>query len=248
MTTNDLPSAGRATVASTPDCKARILIVDADDDTRSLHREWFQLCGFDVIEATDGREALTLALIEPPALIVTEIRLPFIDGYAFCEIMRRDHATTGIPILVVTGETRAAEQNHVKTAGATAVLTKPTAPEQMLATALRLLADVVLVDDDAIVAEPEAAVVQTPRSRGALTKGLARIATRTPPLLPPPAICPLCDIALSYKHSYIGGVSQREHEQWDWYDCPSSCGTFEYRHRTRRLRRRVDDMLDAEQR
>jgi CheY-like chemotaxis protein len=217
MTNNGPRRAGRATVEAVPSLKARILLVDADDDTRSLYCEWFQLCGFDVIEATDGRDALTLALMEPPALIVTEIRLPFIDGYDFCEIMRRDHATTGVPILVVTGETRAAAQNRVKAAGATPV------------------------NDDALSAEPEQEVIQMPRRRGALSKGLARIATRTPPRMPPPAICPSCDRALTYKHSHIGGVSQRECEQWDWYVCPSWCGTFEYRHRTRRLRRRVED-------
>jgi CheY-like chemotaxis protein len=241
MAENRLPTAGRATVATAPGFKARILIVDADDDTRSLYREWFQLCGFEVVEAADGRDALTLALIEPPALIVTEIRLPFIDGYAFCEIMRRDHATTGVPILVVTGEIRAAEQNRAKGAGATAVLAKPTTPEQMLAEARRLLDGVAPASTAVIVAQPGGEVLHAKRRRGALSKGLARIATRTPPLTPPAAICPSCDSVLTYKHSHLGGVSQREHEQWDWYVCPSSCGTFEYRHRTRRLRRRVDD-------
>ena len=73
-----------------------------------MYREFFQLSGCEVVEAIDGREALAEALARPPALVIAEIRLPFIDGYALCEILRRDHATARIPILVVTSEGRTA--------------------------------------------------------------------------------------------------------------------------------------------
>src|SRR6202158_3045068 len=91
-TTNDL-----GPFAPTPS----ILVVDANDDTRELYRQSFQLCGCHVVEAADGRDALTKALVSPPSLVVTEISLPFLDGYALCEILRRDRATADIPILVV---------------------------------------------------------------------------------------------------------------------------------------------------
>jgi hypothetical protein len=42
---------------------------------------------------------------------------------------------------------------------------------------------------------------------------------------------------LTYERSHIGGVSERNSEQWDYYECPSGCGTFQYRQRTRKLRR-----------
>ena len=47
---------------------ARILVVDPDDDTRALYRQAFQLAGCDVVEAADGRDALTKALVRAPAL------------------------------------------------------------------------------------------------------------------------------------------------------------------------------------
>src|SRR4030088_887604 len=91
---------GRYPVAPTPS----ILIVDADADTRRLHREFLDVSKCDVIEVSDGREALLQALIRPPILVITEIRLRFIDGYALCEILRRDRTTADTPILVVTSD------------------------------------------------------------------------------------------------------------------------------------------------
>jgi predicted RNA-binding Zn-ribbon protein involved in translation (DUF1610 family) len=60
--------------------------------------------------------------------------------------------------------------------------------------------------------------------------------TTQPPLKPPALTCPSCDRHLTYEESYVGGVSQRHAEQWDYYDCPV-CGRFQYRQRTRKLRR-----------
>ena len=116
-----------------------ILVVDADDETRALYRQSFALSGCEVVEASDGREALTKALVRPPALVVTEIRLPFVDGCALCEILRRDRTTADVPILVVTAESRSAHIERVRKAGADAVLIKPTTPEQILAETQRLV-------------------------------------------------------------------------------------------------------------
>jgi CheY-like chemotaxis protein len=225
-----------STIAPSAAARSRILVVEPDDDTRSLYREWFQLCGYDVVEAIDGREALAEALVRPPALVVTELRLPFVDGYALCDILRRDHLTKGVPILVVTSEARAIEITRAKAAGATTVLVKPATPEEILVETRRVLVDGRVVQD--LRADVEAP--PSPRRRRS-SNSLLRVATTAPPLPPPPAICPFCDRRLTYQHSHLGGVSDREREQWDWYICSGRCGTFEYRQRTRRLRQLVED-------
>jgi twitching motility two-component system response regulator PilG len=219
----------------------RILVVDPDDDSRAMYREWFRLCGCEVIEASDGREALAEALARPPALVITELRLPFIDGYALCDILRRDHVTKGVPILVVTSDARTTEVTRARSAGATAVLPKPATPEQMLAETQRLLGDGPIVNEPVAESQPEAEAPPSLPRRRRMSKSLVRVATTTPPVAPPLAICPSCDRVLIYKHSHLGGVSEREREQWDWYICAASCGMFEYRHRTRRLRQLVED-------
>jgi hypothetical protein len=64
-----------------------------------------------------------------------------------------------------------------------------------------------------------------------------RVITTTPSIPTPDLWCPRCDRPLDYQRSFVGGVSQRQLEQWDEFECPSKCGVFEYRHRTRKLRR-----------
>jgi hypothetical protein len=71
--------------------------------------------------------------------------------------------------------------------------------------------------------------------RMALAKAHQRFATTSPPASPPSLMCPRCDRPLVYARSHVGGVSANHPEQWDDFDCPS-CGAFEYRHRTRKLR------------
>jgi CheY-like chemotaxis protein len=109
-----------------------VLVVDGDADNRELYVVSFTLVGRQVTEASDGREALVRALAAPPTVIVTELRLPIIDGLSLCEILRRDRVTRRIPILVVTGETRATELARAQRAGADAVLIKPSTPDVVI--------------------------------------------------------------------------------------------------------------------
>jgi CheY-like chemotaxis protein len=213
----------------------RVLVVDPDADTRALYREAFDANGWDVVEGADGREALAKALTRPPALVVTEIRLPFLDGYALCDILRRDPATTTVPILVVTAEARVAGPDGARRVGANAVLVKPTTSEQVLAETRRLLSD--RRDTDRSESPAAAPPVESSPLRPRLSKSFARFATTTPPASPPQLACPSCDESLTYEQSYVGGVSAKNAEQWDVYVCPRSCGAFQYRHRTRKLGR-----------
>jgi CheY-like chemotaxis protein len=225
-------SISQAIVAAHP---IRVLVVDPDADTRALYREVFHANGWDVVEAADGREALAKALSRPPALVMTEVRLPFLDGYALCDILRRDRATTAVPILVVTAEARSTGVDGALRVGANAVLIKPTTPEQVLAETRRLLSD--CRDADRSGSPAALQTLASSHLRPRLSKSFARFVTTTPPAAPPQLVCPSCDEPLIYEHSYVGGVSAKNAEQWDRYVCPASCGTFQYRHRTRKLGR-----------
>jgi CheY-like chemotaxis protein len=231
-----------ATPLVRPAAKTVVLIVDPDDDTRALYREFLEHNACEVVEASDGREALTKALVRPPALVVAELVLPFVDGYALCEILRRDQATAHVPILVVTGQARAAELSRARRSGASAVVVKPATPEQLWMETQRLLEDATDVGDratrsDAPVVPAAAAEVDQPVPRSSpLSKAFARFTTTTPASDPPALFCPACDKPLVYHESYVGGVSERHREQWDHYMCPGACGVFAYRQRTRKLR------------
>ncbi len=233
------PDAALATSPPHVSRPSTILVVDPDDETRAWYRQSFAVAGWDVVEASDGREALTKALIRPPTLLVTEILLPFLNGYALCEILRLDRTTADVPILVITAESRPVQIERARTAGADAVLVKPTTPEQMWAETQRLIADTRAMRADAATARTNAVAERehAARQQQPLSKAFVRHTTTTPPTRPPTLVCPTCDSALAYEHSYIGGVNDRHSEQWDQYVCPACCGAFQYRQRTRKLRR-----------
>jgi twitching motility two-component system response regulator PilG len=211
----------------------RILIADADPDTRSLYEELLLPEGWGVIDAIDGRDALVKAFAERPALVVTETRLPMLDGYALCEVLRNDADTRGIPILVVTSETRLALLEHARVIGVDAVLNKPVTPEALVDEIRRLLQHGQRSRTSAPSAAPE------PQQKRSQAKAHIRMQTTRPPAQPPALVCPTCYRPLMYELSHVGGVSRRHAEQWDRYKCPGACGRFEYRQRTRNLRRIV---------
>jgi hypothetical protein len=81
--------------------------------------------------------------------------------------------------------------------------------------------------------------VQSPNKKS--TKPAIEMPSRTtlttqPPNPPPSLRCSECHRRLTYVHSYLSGT-QRQQDQWDVFCCPRKCGDFEYRHRTRKLRR-----------
>ena len=209
--------------------KPRVLVVDNDADNRELYRDSFTLAGWIVTEAGDGREALVQALKDKPSIVLMELRLPLIDGVALCEILRRDHATAEVPILVVTSESRAAELARAQRAGADAVLIKPATPDVIVREMRRLL-----------TAAGAGTALQTkelsaPGRRKALVKAHQRLSTTAPDEAPASLTCPLCSQLLHYQETYIGGVSARHPERWDYFEC-ARCGRFQYRYRTRKLR------------
>jgi len=221
------------------------LIVDRDAETRKLFTECLTLSQCSVEEAADGREALAKAIARQPDIIVTETRLPGIDGLKLCEVLRRDATTCDIPILCVTGDVR--QVDGVKAAGADTVLLKPCLPDTLLDEVHRLLdRSRELRHRARAIRDRLAAELQRARPAGdradrtqrtIKSRTYQRLETTEPPAAPPMLVCPQCDRPLRYLHSNVGGVSARHPEQWDYFECGNGCGTYQYRQRTRKLRK-----------
>jgi CheY-like chemotaxis protein len=220
------------------------LLVDRDADTRQMYREYLRLGDWTVEESADGREALAKAINIHPDIVVTETRLSGMSGYDLCALLRRDSATRSIPIVVVTGNAYEKDMERARAAGADMVLAKPCLPE-MLMTAVRELYARTWRPCESSSSFPGAPPVgRSERRTGSpndlrqrmLSHTHVRHDTTTPPIAPPSLVCPKCDRALIYRRSHIGGVSARHPEQWDYFECPNSCGTFQYRERTHKLR------------
>jgi CheY-like chemotaxis protein len=153
-----------------------------------------------------------------------------------------------VPIVFVTGDAYAEQVRRAEASGADAVLVKPCLPETLFGEMRRLLALSTDLRERARATRVRAAE-QMDRSdrlldrsrritrRQTLSRAHSRHDTMEPPAEPPPLVCPNCDQPLRYERSHIGGVNARNAEQWDYYECAAGCGTFQYRQRTRKLRR-----------
>jgi CheY-like chemotaxis protein len=221
------------------------LLVDPHEDTRALYKTYLVPHRYLIEEASDGREALAKAIADPPDIVVSETALPGIDGFDFCEILRRDRDTSQTAIIVLTGDAREASRRRAYASGADVVLVKPCLPADLLNHIERLRSRSVALADRASSAcetasrrraESAVVVAECRNVRRALSKSMRRYETTDPPDAPPLLFCPVCTVhALHYERSFVGGVSVRMPEQWDEFSCPGSCGTFKYRHRTKKL-------------
>jgi CheY-like chemotaxis protein len=80
-----------------------VLVVDDDDDIRDTLRLALEVQGYEVLTASDGREALELLRSRPrPGLILLDLMMPVLDGWEFVKELDRDPQMADIPIVVIT--------------------------------------------------------------------------------------------------------------------------------------------------
>lgn len=84
-----------------------VLVVDDEEDMRLYLRTCLHSLGaVHVIEAADGLEALHLARTLEVHLVISDVLMPGLDGYALCRALKADTRTAAVPLLLVSGETR----------------------------------------------------------------------------------------------------------------------------------------------
>jgi len=112
--------------------RSKILVVDDEPEAVELLEFNLKQAGFEVIAAADGAQALKQARSAVPSLIVLDLMLPEIDGLEVCKMLRRDSATAGIPIIMLTA--KAAEMDRIVglELGADDYITKPFSPRELV--------------------------------------------------------------------------------------------------------------------
>jgi len=116
----------------------RVLVVDDQAESRSLLRRMIEShAGYEVLEASGGLEAIRLVQEEQPHIIVLDLMMPDVDGFAVLESVKADEATRSIPIIVVTAKDLTQEERDMLNRGVEALLQKGLYEQQ------ELLADVV---------------------------------------------------------------------------------------------------------
>ena len=110
----------------------RILLVDDYRDAREMYAEYLQFLGFDVVEASNGVEALERAVDDHPDVILMDLSLPVMDGWEATRRLKADKRTAGIPVVALTGHALAGFSEGAKRAGCDAFVTKPCLPEDLV--------------------------------------------------------------------------------------------------------------------
>jgi CheY-like chemotaxis protein len=79
-----------------------VLIVEDDELLRSTLADILELEGFNVLQANDGRTGLEMAFARIPAVVVTDVAMPVMDGYELLRCLRADERTRMIPVIMMS--------------------------------------------------------------------------------------------------------------------------------------------------
>ncbi|MGQ1006657.1 response regulator [Acinetobacter baumannii] len=111
---------------------ARILIVD-DSPTETFHfKEILTKHGYDVLEASNGADGVTLAKAEQPDLVLMDVVMPGVNGFQATRQITRDEDTKHIPVVIVSTKDQATDRVWGKRQGAIDYLIKPIEEKQLI--------------------------------------------------------------------------------------------------------------------
>jgi CheY-like chemotaxis protein len=102
-----------------------VLVVDDYDDERVILKQYFEGVGYDVCEAGDGEEAVRVALLREPDLILMDIGLPERSGISAAHKILKNPSTSKAVVIAVTGYSTPDLHQDALNAGCAAVLVKP---------------------------------------------------------------------------------------------------------------------------
>ena len=118
---------------------ATILTVDDSASMRQMVSFTLKGAGHDVIEAVDGMDALNKAKGTSPDAVLTDVNMPNMDGITLIQELRKLPDYRYTPMLMLTTESTTEKKQEGKAAGATGWIVKPFNPDQLLATANKVL-------------------------------------------------------------------------------------------------------------
>jgi len=121
--------------------KKRILLVEDDPSAARLVSYTLEQEGYEVLTAPNGVEGLRKAREEEPDLLVLDVMLPGLDGFEVCHRLRSEPQTAKLPILMLSAKAREADKATGINVGADDYLSKPAAPDEIVARVANLLAE-----------------------------------------------------------------------------------------------------------
>ncbi|MFZ2643811.1 MAG: response regulator [Verrucomicrobiia bacterium] len=113
--------------------KRKILLIEDNDQNRYMTTFLLERHGYEVVSAVDGPTGIELASRAQPSLILLDIQLPQMDGYAVARALRQNPALDGVPIVAVTSYAMVGDRENILAAGCDGYTEKPINPETFVA-------------------------------------------------------------------------------------------------------------------
>jgi two-component system cell cycle response regulator DivK len=111
----------------------QILVIEDQEDNRRIMNDMLSAAGFEVIEAVNGEDGVSMAEANVPDLILMDIQLPGVDGYEATRRIKAKPDLSAIPIIAVTSYALSGDDKKAFEAGCDAYLAKPFSPRKLLA-------------------------------------------------------------------------------------------------------------------
>jgi CheY-like chemotaxis protein len=109
--------------------RCHVLLVDDARDSREMYAFFLRAAGYAVHEATDGANAVAMAIELRPDVVVMDLTLPLLDGFAAIARLAEHPETADIPVVVLSAHTFPDDERRARAAGAAAFLAKPCHPD-----------------------------------------------------------------------------------------------------------------------
>ncbi|MBZ0156480.1 MAG: response regulator [Alphaproteobacteria bacterium] len=116
-----------------------ILVIDDSASVRQVVGITLKKAGYEVIEASDGKDALGKLTGQKIHLMICDVNMPNMDGISFLKAVKQQANYRFTPIIMLTTESQEAKKQEGRAAGAKAWVVKPFKPEQMLEAVAKLI-------------------------------------------------------------------------------------------------------------
>jgi diguanylate cyclase (GGDEF)-like protein len=119
--------------------KEKIVIADDDPDILDVLKITLEAEGYEVMEGHNGQEALDIIKKITPDLLITDFKMPKMNGDEVCRILKEDILVQHMPIIMLTGKGEVSDKVHGINAGADDYIVKPFEPQELVARVKMLL-------------------------------------------------------------------------------------------------------------
>jgi len=116
-----------------------VLLVEDNEDNRTVYRTILEHFGYGVIEARNGEDGIRMARELLPDLILMDISIPVIDGWEATRVLKGEEATAHIPIIALTAHALATDRAKAEEVGCDGYLAKPCEPRRVVAEVERFI-------------------------------------------------------------------------------------------------------------